>query len=111
MELLAWVEKTMKDNGIDVYNIYPTLITVDPGDTAEIFQANDYYFLINAFSSTGLPIDGEITSAQNAIALKPITMLTQCYKHQAFRGNINIVNNDPVQTLYVEMLVISPIVY
>ncbi len=109
MELLKWVDQSLKDIGVFQYKLYPSLIAIPASSTVEIAQKNDVYFLVDAFTSNGGPINGEIISSQNALALKPHIIQTKCYKHQPFRGGINIVNADATQVMYVEMMIASPV--
>lgn len=108
MDLLAWVDKKMKERGVMDYTVRPELISVPVSSTNDYFQKNDFYFLVGAFSSTSSPITGEIVSQDDAIALKPYLMNTICYKHQVFSGMVKIKNLHATSVLYVEFLIASP---
>lgn len=108
METLAWIDKQMKDKGIDKYNLYTDLIAVTSNAPVEYEQKNDIYFLIHAFTDSGV-LAGTILSADNALELKPHIMSTVAHKLQAFRGKISIYCNNENQIMYVELIIASPI--
>lgn len=108
MNILDWVEQKMKELGIEKYTVRPELISIDTSSSVEFIQKNDFYFLINAFSSNTLPIEGYILGFDNAISLIPSVLNTNTYKYQIFSGMIKIYNQNDLQKLYVELLIVSP---
>jgi len=108
MDILKWVEGVLRERGIKNYGLTSDLVSIAPAATVEFDQQNNYYFLINAFGSLSLPVDGEIIGADEALPIKPHIMQTHCYKHQHFTGEVNIRNYNTTQTLYVEFLIASP---
>lgn len=109
IDLLQYIDKLMKDKGLQKYDLYPDLVVTGPSATTEFEGKNDLYFLISAFGSASTPINGELFGDNNAIALKPHVFQTALYKHQSFARNVKIVNKNTTDSLYVEFLIVSPI--
>jgi len=86
------------------------LIEVGPASAAYIASNNDIHFFANAYTNGSTPIDGKIVGENMAMALKPAINQTLLYKHQFyFTGEIKISNSDTVNTMFIELLVITPL--
>jgi|GEM_PF-1745088 len=109
--LLEYVKQKMLELGIKNYDTRVSLTEVAKESTSEISAENDYLFFANAFTNGSNPIDGYIIGNSMALVITPAINQTIFYKHQHyFTGKVKIKNNDTVDKMYVEFLIVTPVI-
>lgn len=108
--LFEIIRNQMEKHRVEVYHMHPILLTVDPLKDITIDINNDFYFFVNAFSGAGT-INGRISGigGGNGLDLNPLTSNMAIVKYQMFKGRLYLQNFDSINTLYVEVLRITPI--
>ncbi len=92
------------------YETSVRLVEVSPGAKVELNSNNDIFFFANAYTTGSTPIDAKIIGENMAMQITPAVNQTLYYKHQFyFTGEIKITNVDSVNTLFIELLVITPL--
>lgn len=102
------IDNEMRKHEVKGYHVKPQLITVAPGTTESISSDNDFTMFIHAWASTG-SVNGRVNGKGASLDILPRNLLTMLFKHKIFKGNYTVTNNDATNTLYVEMLRITPI--
>ncbi len=108
--LFEIIRNQMEKHRVKTYHMHPILLTVEPSKETTIDINNDFYFFVNAFSDAGT-IEGRISGigGGNGLDLNPLTGNMAIVKYQMFKGRLHLQNFDPINTLYVEVLRITPI--
>ena len=108
--LFEIIANQMKIHRVDDYHLAPVLLEVGPLKKTTIDINNDFYFFVNAFSGSGI-LNGRISGigGGNGLDITPLTANMKIYKYQMFKGRLVVENSDPVNTLYVEVLRVTPI--
>jgi len=108
--LFEIIKNELNKHKITRYHLDTKLIEIKPASSKSLNNNNDFYFFANAFVDNGTAL-GIITGtgSGNAMNITPVTLNMKIHKFQMFKGNISITNKDIANTLYVELVRITPI--
>jgi len=95
---------------IGEYQTKSSLISIGPGAIGSVIGNNDLNMFVHAFSTEG-EVNGRATGSGISLDITPVTMLTKIFKHKIFKGNFKITNSHATNTLYVELLRVTPILH
>ena len=108
--LFKIVKNQMKKHRVKVYQTDTVLLEIAAGSVGTIPANNDFHFFANAFTDGG-SATGKIrgTAGGNALNIDAATLSMELHKFQMFKGEVRITNNSATNTLFVELLRITPI--
>ncbi len=108
--LFQIVKNELQKHNVGNYHTDVKLITVPASTEVVLDTNNDFYFFVNAFANSGVA-DGRISGSGggNALDINSLNLNTLIFKYQMFKGKLKVVNNDNSNTLYVEILRVTPI--
>jgi len=107
--IFAIVKEEMRKHMISKYQVDSVLVDIPANGNKTIEGNNDFHIFVDANCDSNM--DGRIrgTGGGRSLNIIPQVMLTVLYKHQAFKGAVTIVNNNPTYKLAVEFLRVTPV--
>ena len=108
--LFEIIKNELNKHKITQYHLDTKLVDIKPASSKSLNNNNDLYFFANAFSDSGI-IDGFISGSGsgNAMQINPTTLNMKIHKYQMFKGNLLVTNKDANNTLFVELVRVTPI--
>lgn len=108
--LIYIIGNEMLKHAVQAHQDEPVLITIPANSEKVIDGTNDFNFFVNAFTNAGIA-NGRINGSGggNAMDISPMTINSKIFKFQMFKGEIKIQNFDPLNTLYVELMRVTPV--
>ncbi len=108
--LFEIIKNQMIKHQVQDYHLQQILMEAGPGKKITIDINNDFYFFVSAFSDAGI-LNGRISGigGGNGLNIDPLTANMKIYQYQIFKGRMILINYDPINTLYVELMRVTPI--
>jgi len=108
--LFEIIKNQMLKHQVHNYHLQQILMEAGPLEKVSIEVNNDFYFFVNAFTDEGT-LNGRISGigGGNALNIDPLMANMKIYKYQIFKGKMLLQNNDALNTLYVELMRVTPI--
>ncbi|MFK5855781.1 MAG: hypothetical protein QM503_06595 [Bacteroidota bacterium] len=108
--LFEIVNNQMLKHKVEHFHVEIILVELEAEKLKAIPANNDFHFFVNAYTN-GTTLNGKIrgTAGGNALQINPSTILSKLYKFQMFKGEVRITNISSTNTLFVELLRVSPL--
>lgn len=108
LSIIEFIASKMKEYRIGTFDTDMVLMEVSAGASKDVGQSGQFVFLVS-FSTDNGSASGRMVSSDNGVELTPAVMNTQAFKYQKFRGTTTVRNTASDNTLYVEAVIVTPI--